>query len=241
MTKKRSIDVKALIAKLGGPTKFYELLVKAGHKITKSAVEKWSARESIPSDWLATVMDIAERSGKQINIADYVREKSTPDLFTPAETRITNSKASTSLLPEKSYVTGRQQISGRESVGHRLSHKLLKFMMERNLKQSDIAAGVFGRDKATNYPRGRDSVSSWVRGHALPQPRNLKKLADFLQVRPEDLLPPSQSHEDSTIELRQVATEPGMVQLRINRTCSPQAAAQILNILNKDDEKRRRA
>lgn len=148
------------------------------------------------------------------------------------------------LPPDTQNMIGRPPMAPDETAKRDLSRKLVELMMERDLKQADIAAAVFGRDPKTKYPRGRDSVSQWVRGRSLPEPKNLQKLADFFGVDKSVLVPPSafsrQAHEDPAVELRQVAGEPGMAWLRVNRACSTTAAAQIFDILNKDDEKRTR-
>lgn len=148
------------------------------------------------------------------------------------------------LPPDTQTMMGRAPMAPDEIAKRGLSRKLVETMMERDLKQADIAAAVFGRDPKTKRAKGRDSVSQWVRGRSLPEPRNLQKLADFLEMKKDELVPPSafsrQAHEDPAVELRQVAGEPGMAWLRVNRACSTAAAAQILDILNKDDEKRAR-
>lgn len=158
------------------------------------------------------------------------------------------SRAAKHLTPNTPYMSGRAPSSPEEIARRELSRRLVEIMMKRNLKQADIAAGVFGRwpakkGQAAGFARGRDSVSQWVRGRSLPDPRNLQRLADFLGIKPEELIPPSafvrQAHENPAVEIRQIAGETGMAWLTVNRACSTMAAAQILDILNKDDEKRR--
>lgn len=154
------------------------------------------------------------------------------------------SKRARHLPPDTPFQMGRAPSAPDDIAKRQLSRQLVEVMMNKNLKQADIAAGVFGRDPKTGYALGRDSVSQWVRGRSLPEPRNLQKLAEFLNVDRNELVPPSafslRAHEDPAVELRQVAGEPGMAWLRINRACSSIAAAQTLDILNKDDEKKRK-
>ncbi len=148
------------------------------------------------------------------------------------------------LPPDTDRMIGRAPMAPDDIARRQLSRRLVEVMMERDLKQADIAEGVFGKNPKTGYALGRDSVSQWVRGRSLPEPRNLQWLADFLGMDRSELVPPSafnrQAHEDPAVELRQVSGEPGMAWIRVNRACSTVAAAQILDILNKDDEKKRK-
>lgn len=158
------------------------------------------------------------------------------------------SRGARHLTPGTPYMTGRAPSAPDEIARRELSRRLIEIMMKRNLKQVDLAEGVFGRyakNRANNAgnARGRDSISKWVRGLALPEPRNLQRLADYLGVKTDDLIPPSAfhraAHENPAVEIRQITGEPGMAWLIVNRACSTMAAAQILDILNQDDEKRR--
>lgn len=72
MAEKKSIDVKAVFNRLGGPSKVHRLLIEAGHDITKSGIEKWSSRGRIPSDWFATLIDLAKKINKPIAVAKFI-------------------------------------------------------------------------------------------------------------------------------------------------------------------------
>lgn len=105
--------------------------------------------------------------------------------------------------------------------------RLQSMLLERNWNQSDLAraAGL-----------GRDSVSTYVRGSVFPDPKNLKRIADALGVSPQQLFPSGMitkmDADVPALEIRQSASEPNKVHIRINRTVTIEQAAQIFSILN---------
>lgn len=105
--------------------------------------------------------------------------------------------------------------------------RLQSLLLERNWNQAELAraAGL-----------GRDSISTYVRGSVFPDPKNLKKLADAFGLTPQQLLPSSMGQlldaEVPALEIRQSASDPSKVHLRINRTVTIEQAAQIFSILN---------
>jgi hypothetical protein len=56
----QKIDVKALIAHLGGVTKTQILLIQGGFPISRNAVEKWIERSQIPYGRLVQIADSLE-------------------------------------------------------------------------------------------------------------------------------------------------------------------------------------
>ena len=114
----------------------------------------------------------------------------------------------------------------RQEFGRRLANLII----QKNWNQSDLsrASGL-----------GRDSISTYVNGKTFPTPRALKALADALRVKPEDLLPnqmmQAMDDEHPAIELRQASGHPGKAWLRINRAMSFATAAQIIELINKED------
>lgn len=147
------------------------------------------------------------------------------------------------LTPDTMGARGRWPTAPEETAKREFSRILVEELMKRNWKQADLALRVFGKYPHTGHPKGRDSVSKWVRGVALPEPRNVQKIAEVLGMNADELLPASVFHADRThgnpaIELRQVAGDPTKVWLRIDRACSTAVGAQILDLLIKDDAKK---
>ena len=94
-------------------------------------------------------------------------------------------------------------------------------MHGKNWNQSDLAraAGV-----------GRDSISTYIRGLVMPDPKNLVRLADALGCTVPDLLPERATElpEKASFELRQ--TDEGVF-VRINKPVTIEQAAKIFDIL----------
>lgn len=107
--------------------------------------------------------------------------------------------------------------------------RVFKLLVEREMTQSELsrASGI-----------GRDGISRYVAGKALPTPKNLKKLADALNVAPVDLLPKSLfaaiEEDQPSIEFRQAAGH-NRVWLRINRAMSSSIATKIIGMIEEED------
>jgi transcriptional regulator with XRE-family HTH domain len=104
--------------------------------------------------------------------------------------------------------------------------RLYDLILEKGWTQSELArrAGVL-----------RDSISSYVNGKILPEPLNLKKLADALDVSSEDLLP---NYTEQAIETQAPVMEiitsgedPQRSIVRINRIVKTSAIPAILKAL----------
>lgn len=111
----------------------------------------------------------------------------------------------------------------KEEFGEKLRH----YMNKRGWNQSDLAREADLR---------RDAISTYVRGKVWPDPSNLRKLADALDVAPNDLIPgmsdaPSNSSRQTSPQVEIQQTGADEIFLRINRSVSLEQAAQILAIL----------
>jgi transcriptional regulator with XRE-family HTH domain len=110
----------------------------------------------------------------------------------------------------------------KEEFGEKLRH----YMNQRGWNQSDLARESDLR---------RDAISTYVRGKVWPDPSNLRKLADALQVAPNDLIKGMSEASNNSpsnspmVEIKQ--TGENEIFLRINRSVSLDQAAQILAIL----------
>lgn len=71
----KTLDVRAIVARLGGPTKVLARLTEEGYQLSLSAIEKWMVRERIPSTWLALLIDMGRKIRKPINPSNYVTER----------------------------------------------------------------------------------------------------------------------------------------------------------------------
>jgi transcriptional regulator with XRE-family HTH domain len=115
----------------------------------------------------------------------------------------------------------------RQEFGRNLWHMLLK----RGMTQSDLA-------RASRL--GRDSISGYVRGRNLPEPKSAKALADALGVTIEELYPGSAERaidsELPVFHMTQVAGHPGKAWVRLNRSMSFTAAVKIAAILDEEQD-----
>lgn len=112
-------------------------------------------------------------------------------------------------------------------------NRLYRLMMAKGWTQSELAR----QSELT-----RDSISTYVRGRALPTPQSLAKLAAAFGVKPEDLLPNTVKSaieaDDPAFELRQSTNTPGKVWLRLNRMVSMASAVKIAEIIYAEDDDR---
>lgn len=68
------LDVKALVAHLGGTTKTQILLIQGGFPISRNAIEKWIERQSIPYGRQIQLLDAAEYVLNQtLNLASFAQ------------------------------------------------------------------------------------------------------------------------------------------------------------------------
>lgn len=107
--------------------------------------------------------------------------------------------------------------------------RLYKLMVAKGWHQSELArrSGI-----------ARDSVSTYVRGVSLPEPDNLQKLADALEVDPIELLP---NHIEAAIdndvpsmEMKISSSDGSVAWLRVNRLVSTATCLKVVELLGAD-------
>jgi transcriptional regulator with XRE-family HTH domain len=117
-------------------------------------------------------------------------------------------------------------LAPREMRRQEFGRNLWQMMLKRGMTQSDLA-------RASGL--GRDSISGYVRGRNLPEPKSAKAIADALTVSVEDLYPGAAERamdsELPAIEMRQAAGQPGKAWLRVNRMVDYGTAAKIIALL----------
>lgn len=118
------------------------------------------------------------------------------------------------------------------------ARKLHEAMTRADMSQSDLARAVWGEttDKMGRpVARNRDRISQYLAGKAVPEPKNLQKIADVLGVDPLDLAPnitaATIEREDPTIQMTVVAGHTNRAHLRVNALVDVTIAAQIISIL----------
>mgnify|MGYP000284734941 FL=1 len=109
---------------------------------------------------------------------------------------------------------------GDDEIKKEFGRRLQRALMDRGLNQTQAAnkCGVT-----------RSNVSDWIIAKNLPSPANLKKLADGLDMKPEDLLPSDAYNEPEsdlpTFSIRELGN--GKVYIQVNRPVSKATASKI--------------
>lgn len=126
------------------------------------------------------------------------------------------------------------------SFARRLHH----LMLEKGLSQSDVARSMWGTiqdGRGYDVAKGRDRISEYVRGQSIPEPRNLKKLAEVLDVTVEQLAPDlaaaSVDRADPELSLTVVTGQADKVHLKVNRLLPLSIASQIVALISGSDER----
>lgn len=118
-------------------------------------------------------------------------------------------------------------------------------LLEKGWKQSDLARAAFGTTHDSEgrvVPRGRDSISTYMRRRTLPDPTSLKKLADALGCEMADLDPMIEAdaieYEAPALEMRSAAQRPDRAWLRVNKVVSFETAAKVVTLIQEDEKKK---
>jgi transcriptional regulator with XRE-family HTH domain len=113
-------------------------------------------------------------------------------------------------------------LGNREALKSQFARKLYEAIMSRGWTQSD-----FARHCGLN----RDAISTYVRGKSVPSPQSLERMAEALNMRPEDLMPnyyeAAHAKADATMELRDVPNEEGYMWLKLNMRLPKKVAINI--------------
>tara|TARA_R110002020_G_scaffold73888_3_gene189496 strand:- start:10403 stop:10750 length:348 start_codon:yes stop_codon:yes gene_type:complete len=112
-------------------------------------------------------------------------------------------------------------------------------MTNKGYSQSDLAREIWGvvRDKrGYEVAKNRDRISAYLRGKAVPDPANMKKLADVLGVTPEDLAPEITAgtidRENPEIALTAVSGHADKTHLVVNKIVPMTTAIKVLGLLD---------
>ena len=106
----------------------------------------------------------------------------------------------------------------------------------RNLKAALDAKSWNQSDLAKATGLGRDSISTYIRGLTMPDPKNIKKLAEALGVAPQ-YLASGTSPERVLQALEITQSTAGKVLIRINQAVTFEQASRIMAILQEGGTK----
>lgn len=123
-----------------------------------------------------------------------------------------------------------------ETFARRLHYALL----DRDMSQSDLARKVWGqtRTDARGYETvvGKDRISSYINGKQMPEPKTLKKIADALKMKPEDLAPDLAASAiergSPEVEMKLMGGHTDKALLRVNKLLPLSLAAEIIKMIS---------
>lgn len=119
----------------------------------------------------------------------------------------------------------------RDLAKQELARRLAKALQDRDMNQSDLA-------RAANLPR--ELISTYIRCTAFPTPKSLRRIADALQMKPDDLVPAAMGlvaqDEVPSFAMTEISGQRGQVWLRVNRMVPAAAASKIFAILQEIPE-----
>lgn len=120
------------------------------------------------------------------------------------------------------------------------ARRLHEAMIRKGLSQSDLAAEIWGRTKdARGYDvaKGRDRISVYLQGKSLPDPKNLARLAEVLEMSVEELAPnvtaATVEKENPEIAMTMVAGHADKVFLRVNMLVPLAIASEAIALLTR--------
>jgi len=111
----------------------------------------------------------------------------------------------------------------------------MRIQFGARFRQAMLAKGVRQIEVATGTKIGRDSISGYARGRVLPDHDRIEKIAKFLGVTPENLVPHYGVDQRSldimpAFDVKQ-AQQDGKLWLRINQAVTFEAFARIVEVL----------
>jgi transcriptional regulator with XRE-family HTH domain len=121
------------------------------------------------------------------------------------------------------------------------ARRLHTLLAQGGMSQSDLARAIWGPGtdpRGYNVAKNRDRIVHYLRGRSLPNPENLRKMAEALGVTPEELMPPTSAavdDENPAVSISMVGGHPGRAHLVVNKLVSMKLALQIGELLNQEE------
>ena len=122
-----------------------------------------------------------------------------------------------------------EQLGTKRVTKQEFAKRLYETMVSKGWTQSELS-------RATDV--GRDSISNYIRGISLPNPRNLKKLADGLGVEMSDLYPnfsmSAAGMDVPSIQTRALPGDTNFMYLEINCKLPTDVALEVQQLIIKN-------
>lgn len=137
-------------------------------------------------------------------------------------------------MPKESYISDIR--ANKDRIRRDFSKRLQEAMIRKGFNQTETARRASGH-LPKGKKMGRDVLSNYIRGVALPTPVNLNALCKALGTEPADLLPDrghsTIANTNPIMDIRQ--TDDGLAFVRINQAMPMTKAFKILAILNEEE------
>lgn len=122
--------------------------------------------------------------------------------------------------------------------GHLMPKHLTKQQFGRRLYQLMLTRGWNQSELARQAGLPRDSVSTYIRGVALPTPKSLQALSVALGMSPAEILPnaveAAVDEDHPSFEIKVSPSAPNTAWLRVNRLVSLSTATKIAELIEAD-------
>ena len=145
------------------------------------------------------------------------------------------------LMP--SVPAGRTVIERHEM--EQFARRLHETLIRKGMSQSDLARSMWGETtdaRGYKVARNRDRVSSYLSGRSWPEAQNLRRMAEALGVKEEDLAPDitaaTVDREKPALAITMVAGHPDKVHLVVDQLVPLALAARIASLLSDEGEKK---
>lgn len=119
------------------------------------------------------------------------------------------------------------------------ARRLHSIMLDKGLSQSELARKIWGSTtdhRGYEVAKNRDRISVYLAGRTIPDPKNLKLLADALDVEIKELAPElvasAVERDHPEIAVAAVAGHPESAVLRINTIVPMDVAVRVMALLS---------
>ena len=140
-------------------------------------------------------------------------------------------------------MTASQSTGGRTPVVklemENFARRLKSVLDEKNMSQADLARKIWGSttdSRGFDVARNRDRISVYLAGKSMPDSKNLRAIAEALNMKAEELAPDiiaaTVERENPEIQFTMVSGHTDKVYLRVNKLVPLAVAAQIVTLLS---------
>lgn len=124
------------------------------------------------------------------------------------------------------------------------ARRLYERMVDKGMNQAALARAVWGTQtdrRGYTVPRNRDRISSYLAGRGMPDPVNLKKIADILGTQPEDLAPDTlgtpAERANPELAITAIAGHADKVMFKVSKLLPLEIVSKIVTMIAEHEQK----